>query len=162
MEADPFALEADSGPAGEMSGAAAWVRAQRRLAHGAVAEAPALFLAAARRFARCSPQPLAAERVRAAYLALAVAHLAAGQLDAAQQAHARCMPASGPGAPKLARQISELADALRGLPPSDRVAPIRALTTLVVGARLHVEFYVPGEPVVLSWENLPEPDDVAA
>src|SRR5207248_3291695 len=118
------------GAPGELAGAAAWLWGQRRLREGSAAEAAGWFGEAADHFIRSSPTSVLGERIAACYIGQVTSYLLAEQLDAAQQGFARTgARAAVPEAALLfARQVYEVAEAVRDLPRGEReeaLAPVR-------------------------------------
>jgi hypothetical protein len=114
-------------------------------------EASALFTAS-------SPESVLGERIAACYIGQAVSDLVAGRLDAAQQGFSGLRGrASVPDAAlRFARQLYELVDAARELPPGERETALAPLAALVLQARLQVRFYDGVHPVVMDWGLWPE------
>ncbi|HTE20751.1 MAG TPA: hypothetical protein VK689_20490, partial [Armatimonadota bacterium] len=141
----------------ELNGAVAWLRAQQQLrdrdAHAAVAD----FFSAAHFFTEASPLPVLGERIAACYVGLAISHLLTGMLDAAQGDFSRLAGRGSMPQPMLqfARQVYEIADAMRDLSPDERREALAPLAELVLRARLRVRFYDGTGPVAMHWENLP-------
>jgi tetratricopeptide (TPR) repeat protein len=142
------------GAQAEFAGAAAWLHGQARLRQGRAADAARLFLEAASLFQSSSPQNEAGERIAACYVGLAISHLVAGQLEAAQQSFTRLGGHSFPEAAlSLARQVYEVVEAVRELPPEERTLVLAPLAQLVLQARLRVRFYDQLHPPAMHWEN---------
>ena len=145
------------GRANELKGAAAWLRGQQQLRDGDAHGAAGSFFSAAHFFAEASPLPVLGERIAACYVGLAISHLLTGMLDAAQGDFSRL---SGRGsAPQsalaFARQVYEVADAVRELSPEEQRDALAPLAELVLQVRLHVRYYDGTGPVAMHWENLP-------
>jgi tetratricopeptide (TPR) repeat protein len=142
------------GPAGEIAGAVAWLWGQQSLRDGRPGEATRHFAEAAEYFARSSSPAELGERIGACYVGQAVSALLAGQLDAAQQAYtrlARMAPVREPVL-ALARQVYEVAEAVRELSPGERSEVLAPLADLILTVRLRVRFYDGEQPVAMHWE----------
>ncbi|MGV3724304.1 MAG: hypothetical protein ACO1SX_25700 [Actinomycetota bacterium] len=153
---DPPAALTD-GPLSELAGAAAWLRGQASLRDGIPPIAAASFQQASMLLVSHVPGSVIAERASAAFVGEAVSRLAAGQLEAAQQCYLRLpgrerLPA---GSAQFARQLYEVADALKEIEPTDRPDALQPLVELVTASRLRVRFFDQERPVEIWWEHLP-------
>ena len=146
-----------SGPAAEVAGATAWRWGQQLLDESRWREAALAFHEAAELFRRASPPKALPERASAAYLGETISHLAAGELEAAQQGFARIgdrrqLPEA---ASRFARGLYELGEELRQVPRDEWELVTSPLVALLLGARLRIAFYDGQRPVDMFWENLP-------
>jgi hypothetical protein len=149
-EAGPFRPDP---PAGAYRGAAAWLRGQQLAVAGRPREGAAEFALAARYF-RAGPTGTRSERLAAAYVGLAISHLAAGDAAAAQLAYTRILAGEAPGVGvgELAARTFQTAEALRGLSASELAEVAAPLAEAVGRIRLRVLFHRPGRPAVLLWD----------
>lgn len=144
------------GPLGELLGAAAWHDAQECVRRNQPAPAAREFRRAAEQFQLASPAAVLADRMAAAYFGYAASLILADRLDAAQLAWSNLGGAADLPAASLAfaRQVYELADALRGQADHERREVLAPLREWIVTARLRVEFYDGHAPVRIRWEEL--------
>jgi tetratricopeptide (TPR) repeat protein len=146
-----------AGPLSEMAGAVYWLLGQSALRQCRPDVAARDFQLAGVLLGTGAPAVLRAQRASAAYFGEAVSRLAAGQLEAAQQCYLRLpdrnrLPAETAA---FARQLYEVADALREIDPSDQAAALQPLVDLIGAARLRLRFFDQERPVEIWWDHLP-------